>query len=124
MRSRVFIVAVPTEMTIVVGRTATLLVKLYYKPWFTSKHKAAKGDVNVNSLSPSIAPIGPATIPIGHQDIASFIVSGGMVGGPAIIKVDGKSRHGDYEAVEVKVTVIAVGEDENQNESESESEEK
>ena len=102
--SRVFIVVVPTEMTIIKDTTANLQAKLYYKPWFTKKHKATQGKVNVRSLSPSIASVSPPTRPVGHQDIAVFTITGGSVGGPATIKVDGKSRHGEHETVNVSVT--------------------
>lgn len=105
--SAVFIVVVPTELTMTLGETKSVQAKLYYKPWFTKKVKATQGKVNARALSPSIAAVSPSSSPVGHQDAAEFTVSGGSVGGPAIVKLSGTSRHGEHEAVDVSVTVVA-----------------
>ncbi len=107
LRSQVFIVVVPTVMTIHVGETASLLAKLFYKPWFKTKPKPTQGTVTVHAVSPSIASVSPPSRPVRHQTFATFTVAGGSVGGPAIINVDGTSRHGTHDQVNVSVTVIA-----------------
>lgn len=64
LRSQVFIVVVPTVMTIHVGETASLIAKLFYKPWFTTRPKPTQGTVNVHAVSPSIASVSPSSQPV------------------------------------------------------------
>jgi hypothetical protein len=102
------IVAFPPSFTLQQNQSAGMAVALLYKPWFHRTPKRTQGTVTIVS-PPSIVQVIPSTASTSHTAAATFTVTGVTVG-TGIFKVNGTSRHGSHDTIDIPVTVTAIPE--------------
>jgi len=92
------------SITIPVNTTATFNSELWYKPWFTKKRTQGTVKAKVAQLGASIAGVSPADAHTSHTSSATFTVSG-ISAGTTKVYVNGTSRHGEHNTVEIDIKV-------------------
>lgn len=100
------IVIFPPSFTLQQHQSAGMEAVLLYKPWFRRILKRTQGTITIISPPSSVVQVAPLTAGTSHAAAATFIVTGVNVG-TGKFKVNGKSRHGSHDTVEVSVTVTA-----------------
>jgi hypothetical protein len=101
-------VANPTHLELRVGESKTVEAVLFRKPAFRRTPERTQGTVKVFARS-NIVSVSPGEAGTSHQTAASFTVIGAVAGEGNAFTLQGTSRHGSHEAVQITAKVTAAG---------------